>query len=217
MLNPIFWKKVQGQKHPGKWGIVEHQIPSIKVLFKTNPKSHKHPGIKLLSSESKTQLVNQRKQNSYRRAYIYLYINTELLDGNKGRNYIMDVIHYAEMCWMVEYHFVCNFPWKNFWFKTRCMKFKLCMPRDYWPGREKISLLHSQKVILTPLRAKFFRGNINIYLHFMSLLHIDMTQVRKILPQVRPGPTYSTQSVSWPLMSWRRKEPGHQQPWYWPS
>ena len=31
-----------------------------------------HPGIKLLSSESKTQLVNQRKQNSYRRAYIYL-------------------------------------------------------------------------------------------------------------------------------------------------
>ena len=62
MLNPIFWKKVQGQKHPGRWGIVEHQIPSIKVLFKTNTKSHKHPGIKLLSSESKTELVNQRKQ-----------------------------------------------------------------------------------------------------------------------------------------------------------
>ena len=86
MLNPIFWKKVQGQKHPGRWGIVEHQIPSIKVLFKTNAKSHKHPGVKLLSSESKTQLVNQRKQNSYRNiepAYIYIYINTELLDGNK--------------------------------------------------------------------------------------------------------------------------------------
>ena len=80
---------LKGQKHPGRWGIVEHQIPSINVLFKTNVKSHKHPGIKLLSSESKTQLVNQRKQNSYRRAYIYLYIyifiNTELLDGNKGR------------------------------------------------------------------------------------------------------------------------------------
>ena len=28
MLNPIFWKKVQGQKHPGRWGIVEHQIPT---------------------------------------------------------------------------------------------------------------------------------------------------------------------------------------------
>ena len=45
---------------------------------------------------------------------------------------------------------------------------------------------------LNPLHAKFFRGNINIYLHFMSLLHIDMTHVLKILPQVRPGPTYST-------------------------
>ena len=77
MLNPIYWKKVQGQKHPGRWGIVELQIPSIKVLFETNAKSHKHPYIKLLSSKSKTQMVNQRKQNR-------IYINTELLDGNKG-------------------------------------------------------------------------------------------------------------------------------------
>ena len=45
---------------------------------------------------------------------------------------------------------------------------------------------------INPLRAKFFRGNTNIYLHFMSLLHIDMTQVLKILPQVTPEPTYST-------------------------
>ena len=62
MLNPIFSKKVQGQKHPGRWGIVEHQIPSIK-MFKTNTKSHKHPSIRFLS-KSKTQLVNQRKQKS---------------------------------------------------------------------------------------------------------------------------------------------------------
>ena len=61
MLNPIFSKKVKGQKHPGRWGIVEHQIPSIKMLFKTNTKSHKHPSIRFLS-KSKTQLVNQRKQ-----------------------------------------------------------------------------------------------------------------------------------------------------------
>ena len=33
---PCRISKVQGQKHPGRWGIVEHQIPSIKVLFKTN-------------------------------------------------------------------------------------------------------------------------------------------------------------------------------------
>ena len=78
MLNPIFWKKVLGHKHPGRWGIVKHQIPSIKVLFKTNTKCHKHPGIKLLS-ESKTQLVNQRKQDSYRIAHththLYIYIH----------------------------------------------------------------------------------------------------------------------------------------------
>ena len=61
VLNPIFPKKVQGQKHPGRWGNVEHQMPSIKVLFKTNTRGHKHPSIRLLS-KSKTQLVNQRKQ-----------------------------------------------------------------------------------------------------------------------------------------------------------
>ena len=43
-------------------------------------------------------------------------------------------------------------------------------------------------ILVNPLRAKFFRGNINIYLHFMSLLHIDVTHVLEILPQVRPGP-----------------------------
>ena len=46
-------------------------------------------------------------------------------------------------------------------------------------------------ISLNPLHAKFFRGNINIYLHFMSFIHIDMTRVLKILPQVREGPAYS--------------------------
>ena len=59
---------------------------------------------------------------------------------------------------------------------------------------------------LNPLRAKFFKGNINIYLHFVSFLHIDTTQVVEILPQKRQEPSYSTQSISWLLMSWRRKE-----------
>ena len=70
----------------------------------------------------------------------------------------------------------------------------------------------SRPQCVNPLHAKFFRGNINIYLHFVSLLHIDMTHVLKIPPQVRPGPTYSTKSISWLMMSWRRKEPGQQQP-----
>ena len=55
MLNPIFWKEVQGQKHHGRWEIAERQIPSTKMLFKTNTKGHKWeiaerqiPGIKML-------------------------------------------------------------------------------------------------------------------------------------------------------------------------
>ena len=74
MLIPILRNNVQGQKHHGRWGNVEHQIPSIKVLFWTNAKSHTHSDVILLSLDSKTQLINQRKQNSYRRAYIYIYI-----------------------------------------------------------------------------------------------------------------------------------------------
>ena len=55
--------------------------------------------------------------------------------------------------------------------------------------------LYSQRNLmfhLYSLRAKFCWRNINIYLHFMSFLHTDMTQVLKILPQVRPGSTYPT-------------------------
>ena len=45
---------------------------------------------------------------------------------------------------------------------------------------------------LNPLRAKFYRGNLNIYLHFVSFLHIDATQGVDILPQIRQDSTYST-------------------------
>ena len=45
---------------------------------------------------------------------------------------------------------------------------------------------------INPLRAKFLRENINIYLHFMSFLHTNKTQVAEIPPRVRQGPAYST-------------------------
>ena len=45
---------------------------------------------------------------------------------------------------------------------------------------------------LNPLRAKLFRGNINIYLHFVSYLHMGTTQVVEILPQIRQEPAYYT-------------------------
>ena len=50
---------------------------------------------------------------------------------------------------------------------------------------------------VNPLRAIFFfRANINIYLQFMSLLHIDMTQVVEILPHVKQGPKLISSMVA---------------------
>ena len=45
------------------------------------------------------------------------------------------------------------------------------------------------------LRAKFFRGNINIYVHFMSLLHIDLAQVLKNPSSCKTG-TYICYKVN---------------------
>ena len=45
---------------------------------------------------------------------------------------------------------------------------------------------------INTLRVIFIRENINIFLHFMSLLHTNKTQVIEIRPRVRQGPAYST-------------------------
>ena len=45
--------------------------------------------------------------------------------------------------------------------------------------------------MVNPLRAKFFRVNINICLHFLPFLHTNKTQVVEIPPRVRQGPAYS--------------------------
>ena len=39
--------------------------------------------------------------------------------------------------------------------------------------------ISAQNNDFNPLRAKFSRGNINIYLHYLSFLHIDLTQELK--------------------------------------
>ena len=51
------------------------------------------------------------------------------------------------------------------------------------------------------LRDIFFRGNINIYLHFMSFLHTNKTHVVEMSSRVRQEPAYSTKSISRLLMS----------------
>ena len=73
------------------------------------------------------------------------------------------------------------------------------------------------RIFFNSLHAKFISRIINMYWQFLSFLYPDMTQVVEFFPHVRQEPTYFTYSVSWLLMTWWWKEPGHQQPWYWPS
>ena len=68
--------------------------------------------------------------------------------------------------------------------------------------------------VLTHYMLNFSEGTKTYFLLFFNT---HMTQVVEIFPHVRQGPTYSTKSISWLLMSWRHKEPWHQQLWYWPS
>ena len=51
--------------------------------------------------------------------------------------------------------------------------------------------VYGAHLFLNPSRAKFLRGNKNMYFYFMSFLHIGMTQVIQILPQVKQELTYS--------------------------
>ena len=61
MLNPVFWKKVQEQKHPERWEIAERKISSVKMLFKTNTNGHKHPSISSVIIEQDT--IGETKEN----------------------------------------------------------------------------------------------------------------------------------------------------------
>ena len=41
-----------------------------------------------------------------------------------------------------------------------------------------------------------------------------MVEIVESLPHKRLGPVYPAQLISWLLMAWQYKEPGHHQPWY---
>ena len=72
----------------------------------------------------------------------------------------------------------------------------ICQQRPYccyWNHMGiNVALVNGMSSDLNPLRTKFFRDNINIYLHFMSFLHSNKTQVVEITPWLRQGPAYST-------------------------
>ena len=75
--------------------------------------------------------------------------------------------------------------WKDGWMDRQMDASDNNTPSALGPTSIKINSIS----FINPLRAKFFRGNINIYLHFVSFLHIDTMQVVEILPQVRQEPT----------------------------
>ena len=67
------------------------------------------------------------------------------------------------------------------------------------------------------LCSKFiFKKHKNIFL-FLSVLNTKVDQAVEILPCVAQGAIYPAWLMQWLLMDWRRKEPGHQQLWCWPS
>ena len=53
-----------------------------------------------------------------------------------------------------------------------------------------LPLMYAQcgmRVGFKPLHAKFFRGSINVYLHFISFLHTDQAQMVEIISRVKQG------------------------------
>ena len=86
----------------------------------------------------------------------------------------------------------------------------------------KMAIFYKMLVILTgnfnPFRAKFFRGNINIYLHFVSFLHIqgyDAGSWNRSSNNTRTYLFYIVNIMAAGVLL--LTSPGHQQPWYWPS
>ena len=74
--------------------------------------------------------------------------------------------------------------------------------------------------IICMLRAwhnEFIVENRKMCFDFLSFFNTWMKQVVEILLCLWQGPTFLSLSLSvpWLLMVWRRKEPSHQQPWYW--
>ena len=113
---------------------------------------------------------------------------------------LMAPSHYLSQCWLIiskilwhssEDIIIRRFQDTNQQSKIENYIFKITLrsPRDQW-----VNSLSPERCDrnFNPLHAKFFRENINLYLHFMLFLHIDKTQVVENFPHVRQEPPYST-------------------------
>ena len=64
-----------------------------------------------------------------------------------------------------------------------------------------------------PLQTELCRRNIKCIFAFWALPNTKAAQVVEIFLFGRQGPLYHTTRQCQTAVSWRRKEPGHQQPW----
>ena len=87
---------------------------------------------------------------------------------------------------------------------------------DFLYSLSPLHVLTCMYYSLTLVMLNSFLGNMKIYLHFSIIVNTKEAQVLEILPHGRQGPFGSTQSIPHLFMACRRKEPRHQQPWYWP-
>ena len=93
-------------------------------------------------------------------------------------------------------------------------------PKAYWfiiNGEVRHPLHVTYSVWLSHnnhLCVKLLGGNTKVYLHSVSFLQTEMTQMVEVLYHRRQGHVNRVQAIPWLLMTWRHQEPGHQQPWY---
>ena len=129
----------------------------------------------------------------------------------KKASYIEFYYKIMYMCTVAEKKFVISCSWLNSWLQwigqrqlqdeTRNISV-LGFGTLYIIGLQYVTLVSITGITtLLPswhynspnsLRAKFFRENINTYLHFMSFLHTKKTQVVDVPLRVRQGHAYST-------------------------
>ena len=64
---------------------------------------------------------------------------------------------------------------------------------------------------------QFILRKINTHLHFLSYPNIDIVPIVEILPFGRQGHVYPTRLIPGLLVNMWCREPGHQQPCYWPN
>ena len=129
MLNPIFWKKVHGQKHPGRWEIAE---PCVKMLFKTNTNGHRHPSISLfISHRAWHNWWNQRKQVAF---------NTGIAHSPKNSPIDCDAVQLRQYWTTLPVYVYTSYNQSSY---KECIRtYKCILTQSFWTGTKVIRRKH---------------------------------------------------------------------------